>query len=364
MEYRTTNAYFLRSILRIGGIESHFWYLAKKYGRYDITIFFYDADPEQLKRLKRYVRCVRITSKDTVVCKRLFCCFNREILDQCRAEQIYLVLHGDYRDMVERGQLLRKNLPVDSRIDKYLGVSRHVCDSWEKLTGIPAEFVGEPVVLEDSEKPLLFLSATRLTAEKGWNRMKILAEKLNRENVRYLWMIFTNSEKEDLLPNMIVQKPRLDITDYLPMFDAYIQLSDNEGFCLSAAEALLKGVPVIGTDLPVFHEIGMDDTNSVLLDLDMEGIPVDRIRHIRDLKFHYTEPEDRWLDYLDKAETTYVYREFRIRTTGSWQQLRLQDITIGRIPEEGEEWTIDEDRYRTITEYEKRRNVKLIEMIG
>ena len=176
MEYRCANAYYFRIISKIGGIESHLWYIAQKYGKYDITVFYHEADPLQLMRLRRYVRCVQVKPEDKIVCDNLFCCFNREILSQCEAKTKYLVLHGDYQDIVRREEGFRRNLPIDKRIDKYLGVSQHVCDAWEELTGIHAEFIGEPVIVPKPRKPLLLCSATRLSPEKGWDRMKILAE--------------------------------------------------------------------------------------------------------------------------------------------------------------------------------------------
>ncbi len=53
MRYKTANAYYFRSILAIGGIESHLYYIAQKYNQYDITIFYRDGDPKQIKRLKK-----------------------------------------------------------------------------------------------------------------------------------------------------------------------------------------------------------------------------------------------------------------------------------------------------------------------
>ena len=82
-----------------------------------------------------------------------------------------------------------KNLPVDERVDEYLGVSELVCTSWQKLTGIKAKNVYEPVILNKCERPLMLVSATRLTKEKGWSRMKALAEQLDRSGVNYLWFI-------------------------------------------------------------------------------------------------------------------------------------------------------------------------------
>lgn len=295
MRYELDNCYFMKTIWKMGGTESHLYYLARKYGNF--AVLYYEADKKQIARLEKYVKCIRIKPRDFVVCKRMFVCYRRDILNQCEAEHVYFVLHVDWKDMYERGQ--QSTLPIDSRVEKYLGVSERVCKGWKELTGIDAERIGEPVVLDEVEKPLFLVSATRLTQEKGWSRMKKLARALNEAGVKFMWMVFTNREVHDAERNMMIMPPRLNITDYLGMFDAYVQLSDNEGFCLSAVEALKRGVPVIGTDIPVFHEIGMDESNSILMGLDMKDIPIDRIRKVCELKPVYTEPSDRWGEYLD-----------------------------------------------------------------
>lgn len=86
--------------------------------------------------------------------------------------------------------------------------------------------------------------------------------------------------------------PRLDIASLMSNFDAVVQLSDNEGYCLTAIEALSQGVPIIGTDIPVFKEIGINESNGVLLPLDMSNIPLDKIKNISNLKFSYNQPEE------------------------------------------------------------------------
>ena len=364
MIYETANAYYFRSILAIGGIESHLFYIARKYGKYDITVFYRDGDPVQLRRLKQYVRCVQIGPKDTVKCDKLFCCFNREILDQCEAKTKYLVLHGDYLDMVKRGQMTERNLPKDPRIDKYLGVSQHVCDTWEKLTGIKAYRIGEPVVLDD-DRPLMFISATRLSAEKGWDRMKILADALDKAGVSYDWYVYTNSPKTGTYSkNIKFREPRIDISGLFPMFDAYIQLSDNEGYCLSVVEALLQGVPVIVTDCPVFHEIGVTEANGVILQHSMEDIPVDEIHNIRAKTFTYKQPADNWHRYLSKKPATYCSRFYKVRATSEWYALRLMDNQTGKIHHPGDIWEVNEERLSELLNYEKAIKKTLIEVLN
>ena len=53
MKYKTANAYYFRSILAIGGIESHLYYVAQKYGKYDITVFYREGNLKQLERLRK-----------------------------------------------------------------------------------------------------------------------------------------------------------------------------------------------------------------------------------------------------------------------------------------------------------------------
>lgn len=362
MIYETANAYYFRSILKIGGIESHLYYMAKKYGMYEITVFYREGDTAQINRLREYVSCVKLVDGDRIKCTNLFCCFNKEVLDFCEAERKYLVLHGDYLDMVQRGQLSKSFIPKDDRIDTYLGVSHRVCESWEKLTGIPAEFVGEPV-LPDTERPLLFLSATRLSAEKGWGRMKVLAESMLANGINFIWFVLTDSPRENPPKGMMFLPTRLDIASFMSLFDAYIQLSDSEGFCLSAVESLLANTPVIGTDLPVFHEIGLNKKNSILIKHDMSDIPYDDIRNIRKKKFKYVQPEDRWENYLDHKPSRYKVYKYRVRATDQWQIRGINDIECGRVRSEGEEFVVSESRYDDILRFENIYHTKMIELV-
>lgn len=362
MVYNTTNAYYFSRINKIGGIESHLYYIARKYGDKDITVFYREGDDKQIQRLSRFIRCVQLKKEDKVECDNLFCCFNREILNQCQAKNKYLVLHGDYNDMLQRKQLTRANLPIDSRIDQYLGVSQLVCDSWKQATGLDAENIYEPIVLDEAAKPLIFVSATRLTKEKGWERMQKLAQTLNMEGLNYMWFIFTDSPKEPEL-NMYFLPTRLDITDKLGMADAFVQLSDNEGYCLSVVEALMRKVPVIATKLPVFEELGINDSNAILLNHDMAYIPIEEIKNIRHKKFKYKLPEDRWEEFLAPGVSSYNQRDILVRATEQWKKIKLRDIELNRIPEPGEERYINESRYEKLMEYQITKQITLIQRI-
>lgn len=362
MIYDCANAYYFRHLNKIGGIESHLRYLAKKYAdKYEIVVFYKTADMEQLEHLRKYVRVVQIEKGDLVRCNKMFCCFNREILEQTKADKTYLVLHGDYRNMVERGQLSEMHLPIDSRVDEYLGVSQLVCDSWEELTGIKAMNVFEPVVLDKCDRPLMFLSATRLTPEKGWGRMVQLANALDEANVNYIWLIYTDSSQSPT-KNMVILDPRYDIADKMGGFDAFIQLSDNEGFCLSIAEALTRGVPVIATDLPVLKELGLNEKNSIILPFDMSDIPIEKIRKINKLKFSYKVPEDRWetvLDHTPVNKDAYI----EVMACNGYQSHNIFDVQLGKIPSAGERWFVTKSRYEDLIAYGLKNRIELIKRV-
>lgn len=352
MKYSCINAYYFQQISAIGGIESHLYYIGRKYGKsYDITVFYRNGDAKQIKRLKQYIRVIQLNQNDDVECVNLFCCFNRDILNHAKAKTKYLVLHGDYKAMMEQGTLSRENLPMDERIDKYIGVSQTACDSWKEITGFDAECVYEPVVLNKAEKPLLFVSATRLSREKGWSRMLKLADALDSADVNYQWLIYTNSPQQPR-PNMIFAEPRLDIADKLGSFDAFIQLSDNEGYCLSVVEALKRKVPVICTDLPVLRELGLNDSNSIRLPLDMSDIPIEDIKHITQKRFTYTEPNDLWSNYFSGGKPDYRGAKlYKVKATDVYQKFNVMDTELGFVPPKDFTFTVDGERLKALQNF-------------
>lgn len=356
MEYKCTNAYYLSNINTIGGIESHFLYLAKKYKNYDIAFICRSGNAKQIERLRKYARVIIIDNNDKIKCKILFCCFVHDILNQVEADKKYFVVHGDYKSMLENKQI--NVVPDDERFDGYLGVSQLVCDTWFELTKKKTKLVYEPIVLDKVDKPLFLVSATRLSEEKGWERMKILSQLLDDNKVNYLWFVFSDTPKQTP-QNMIRLDPRLDIVNKLDGFDAYVQLSDNEGYCLSIVEALIKGLPVIATDLPVLKEIGLNEDNSIILPFDMKDVPIDKIKKIRSKKFKYTPIKDKWDSVLDK--TPRVKKSVKVITTDGWIIHNVVDRITGKFYEKGTRLTLDEDRYIELRKFEETHHVSLIE---
>lgn len=348
--FKTTNLYYFHSILEIGGIETFFYYLAKKYKDWDLTIVYSIGNEKQLNRLKQYVRCVKYTGQ-YFQCERAFFNFNTDIIDHVESKNgYYLVLHGDYKDMIARGQLLREKLPGHPKITQYVGVSQQVCDTWKEITGQDAILCYNPFAPDEPNKKFTLISATRLSKEKGGDRILQLSKRLDERGVDYKWYVYSNRSLPDtkISPNIIVRPSKLNIVDDIAKADFLIQLSDNEGYCYSIVEALNLGVPIIATPIPVFKEIGLDDTNSIILNFDASNIDevIDKMLKT-DFNFTYTPKKDCWDKLLIPGKSEYqkeLKRKFLVQATDQYKKKNKIDVGLGRKPEPGETWVVDKIR--------------------
>lgn len=199
----------------------------------------------------------------------------------------------------------------DIRFTKRLAVSKENSKAYKKRFNLESEVCYNPITIKplDTRKVLTLISATRLTKEKGKERMIRLMNELDRNHIPYYWHIFTNDIDDIKNPNVMYHKPTLDIRPYINNADYLVQLSSSEGYCYSILEALCMGTPVITTDLPVFSEMGViNGKNGWILPLDMKNIPIKEICET-ELKFDYTPRKDNYEKYLYKGKTTYITEE-------------------------------------------------------
>lgn len=310
------NIFYFRYINAIGGIESFFYYLAKKYKDWDITIYYQDGDAKQIKRLKKYVR-VKKYQGEHIVCDKAFFNFNLEIIDNVEAKEYIQIAHGDYKAMGIK--------PNDnSKLTGYLGVSQQVCNTYKEVTGHDTQLVYNPIEVEKPKKVLNLISATRLTKEKGKERMILLSKMLDNAGIPYIWTIFTDDKNAINNPNIAYMKPRLDIIDYIANADYLVQLSDNEGYCYSVVESLCVGTPVLVTECPVFKELGIEDgKNGFVFHFDMSNVDVDKI--YKGLPtFEYKPKKSNWDKFLIKGKSTYEEEQeskFRVKS--------IEDFSLG-----------------------------------
>lgn len=348
--YQVTNVFFFDHINSIGGIETFFYHLGRKYGKdFDITLVYRNGNTDKICQLSKYIRVKRYREGQIIRCKRFFATFNASILDYVEAEEYYQILHGDYTAM--------RVFPQDhAKIMGRISVSEVVRNSYKAAKGIDSIVSYNPYLPEKPNKVLNLISATRLTPEKGWERMLKFADALDKANVPFLWTVYTDSPNTACGNKSIAMlPPRQDVLDFIANADYYVQLSDCEGYCYSVVEALSVGTPVVVTDFPVASEIGViNGENGFVLPMDMSDIPIASIcKGLK--KFKYTPLEDKWGELLAKGAPGFdaVKTEMvRVRCKKYYF-----DLVFSRHINCGEEWEVPRIRA------EKLENLDLVEVL-
>lgn len=310
------NAFFFNHIMELGGTESFLYYLAKKYKDRSITIYYRTGNIDQLNRLEKYVEVKRYND-EPVKCKKAFFNYTLEAIENVTADEYIQIIHADYKAQV----LTPRTHP---KINRYIAVSQTAADSFSELTGKPCEVCYNPLLIDD-ERPLILMSATRLSKEKGKDRIERLANMLDAAGINYRWYIFTNDRNAIRNSNIVYLPPEIEIATLMPLADYVVQLSDCEAYCYTVAEANAQGTPCIVTDLPVFDEIGI---KGIRLPLDVKNADISTIK--RKTKVKWTAPADKWGEILTDYKTKYkppkdtpkkvtAKRKYLDLHTGTWR---------------------------------------------
>lgn len=300
------NIFYFNKIGECGGTESFLYYIARTLKDYDVTILYQSGNIKQINRLLKYVNVIKWDNKfekERIKCKKIFYNYNTEIAQYIDAKEHIQVLHTDYKEQAKNFNLTFKPNPI---ITRYIAPTEVVAKHFTEMYKLPCEVCSNPIVIDKPRKVLRLISATRLTKEKGKENIIKLANKLDKANIPYLWLIFTNDKNEIDNPNIVYMKPRLDISDFIADSDYLVQLSkQGEGFGYSVAESLILGTPVIVTNVDAFKEIGVTNENGFILDFELSNVNVQDIYKKR-LKFNYTPPMSIYKDIIEKAKTKYT----------------------------------------------------------
>lgn len=366
------NIFYFRKISKIGGTEQFLYEIAKKYHKYDITIFYDEADILQLQRLKKLVRCKKRIKGQIVKCKKAFFNFNLDMIDDVEAEEYYFVAHANYEELnrVHGGY----TPPIkNDKLTHYIGVSQFATDKLDEY----AKYIGStiktkrcynPLTLEPKEKVMHLVSAGRLDDKvKGEERTLKLIEALDRycekTGRHYIWTIFTNPVSINISsPNVVLMKPRLDVRAYISDADYIIQLSnDMETYCYTINEALGYGVPIVTTPLSILKELSITDNEHIVLDWNCNNADeVAKEIFEKDVKsFKYNIPKDEWNKILATGKSKYEEEKnmkFIVEATDKYEKTNTSDNELSGIkgeryvPKSGEQWEVDFDRKEILEE--------------
>ncbi len=212
-----------------------------------------------------------------------------------------MVVHGDYTTSHYK-VYPNFNHP---KLTKVLAITKHLQDGIKKKFNVDCELCYNPLVLEPKQKRIVLVSATRLSAIKGGWRMKMLAQRLDMENINYVWYVFTNDNDIIGSPNVCFTKERLNVYKWIQEANYLVQLSDTEACSYSINEAMAYGTKVIVTPLPYLEEIGINESNAIICKFDMSNIDevVGKIKQVE--RVNWKPPEDNYMNYLVQSKSKY-----------------------------------------------------------
>ena len=327
---RLKNVLYFPNFNSIGGIETFCYEFGLKYGKdYDITVIFQHGDAEMMRKISKVCRVIRYREGDEIICDVFIFGYGHEIIEYVQAKRIIQTFHADYIN-------LHLNPSMDARITDRFGVAENttkgIREHYEWAKDIVTMY--NPYTPKKPRKVLKLVSATRLTPEKGFDRMVTLAARLDDAGIPFHWLVFTDKPREFPNKNVTVLPARLDVLDFIADADYLVQLSDTEGYSYSIVEALSVGTPVIVTDIPVATEQGVvNGKTGFILPFDMSDVPVDAIyKGLR--KFAYTPRESHYETVLVKGKANYA--DERNGTVTVQVRMRYNDLELGRVVDKGD----------------------------
>ena len=293
----------------IGGIESWIYYMCQNlYSYYNILLLFDSGNIIQLKRYNKYVEVEHRNRDKQYECDTLLIASNwAEFPKNIKYKKCITTIHSDYKYFNEQ---LRSNLTVVKQANEIICVSKQASDSIYELFKLKNKII--PNILGEkikTNKILHLVSFTRLSIEKGYDRICYFVNILRNNNIKFDWKIFSDAEhwKIDKLncPEVIFMKPTLDVYDYMVDADYVVQLSDTEAFCYTVHESLQYGTPVIVTNINTFKDVVIDGYNGYKFELDMSNINSDMLNKIvnnipKDFVYdeRFEELKQKWFEVL------------------------------------------------------------------
>lgn len=273
----------------IGGIETALYNLAKAYKDRHIKFVFGEANAEQALRLAEFCE-VELdehgkTYETDVLILASYNCYPH-IKGRVKAAKIYQQTHADWAALKKMPLWYNYEWIVDKDVDKVLAVSDTAQRGLKTAFKKPIDSALVPNILCTPEKSefKVFLTLSRLTAEKGADLMIKMIDEFHKANKPFLWLIASThlsiSKIDKALAkdkSVIFIEPSVDNVGLLSKVDYLVQLSKNESYCYSVHEALQAGTPVIGTRIPEITKVVKQGVNGYLVGQFLEGLDIEAI---------------------------------------------------------------------------------------
>src|SRR6478736_4260534 len=239
----------------LGGVETFTKNFCKRMSKHHDVTLLYDnvASQHLIEEIQKYCNVEKINFKQRHKCDVFISAsaWGKSAFDVIDSKVYIQTVHADYRVVISGWAFKYKKHP---KVTHHVCVGEIVKEGFEATTGLKCDAVIYNLLdnthkysPKKKNKILSLITCSRLSGEKGFERMHIMAKKMDSLGIDYFWNIFGDDshaygkqllKQFDDCPNVffkgITTEPYKEINkpDYL------VQLSDTEGFAYSVYEAM------------------------------------------------------------------------------------------------------------------------------
>ena len=317
----------------IGGIETFIKSYVELMGPYyDLGIYCPRMSPEMKVELSAF--CPVWTKAEPISCDTLI------MIRMCDE----IPMNVTYNKSIRMCHACKVN--PDWRILMDCDELVHVSEASRKTFNTKGHVILNPLI-KTKQKSLFLVSATRVPApDKGKNadRMIRLAKMLEKSGISFIWLNFSDSPLGKAANGLINVGPHEDMQSFIAKADYLVQLSDQEGFGYSVAEALANKTAVIVTPFETTKELGVvDGVNGYIVPYDMH-FDVKKLLSVPKFDYEYDNKKiiSQWRQMLGKTKPTKAYMPEKIVKCRVIR--KYDDLFYEKTMREGDTFKIHESR--------------------
>jgi glycosyltransferase involved in cell wall biosynthesis len=312
---------YISNYNNIGGVERFVENFCKRMSKhYDITLLFdYCQDYDMLFEMAEFVNIAKLDKVKGHKCDIFVnsTAWGTEPYNYINSKRCIQIIHADYRHVIANWNF---KYIRHKKTTHHVAVGELVKTSFEIATPYKIDkiiynlldntYIPKP---KKKNKVLSLITVSRLSGEKGFDRMLKLAQLLDKEKIDYIWDIYGSYETDwqkkikanfkdckNVFFKGVVKRPfeQINQADYL------VQLSDTEGFAYSVYEALQVKTPCLITPFASGKEQITDGENGYILPFDMKGIDLNKILNKipKFTEFNEIGSEQSWIDFFNEIK--------------------------------------------------------------
>jgi glycosyltransferase involved in cell wall biosynthesis len=347
----------------LGGIETAIYSLIKQLDpkKFEIVyLFLTNTGTHLVKKWSKYATIQRLyDGMPPIHCDICLIASNYPEHYLIKARKFIQWIHADY-------ELYSLPLVRNPHVTRYITVSEHVSKVSKRLFNVPSVVImnmldpdfGKGLTRQkQKDKRLHLITASRISPEKGFERMPILAKMLCDEKIPFVWDVYGNtpdlSYKTKVIdyfkdiPEVVFHGYCEDMAQKIKDADYLVQLSDHEGCCYSILESLQLETSVITTDYNTAFEHVKDGCNGYIIRRDMTEIDIRKIAEKipKDFSFNPRGTIEQWNEILtvEKAEANPEGIQVRVIE-------EFSDVNLGRTVKKGEKYFTTFERAEALSQ--------------